>query len=112
MLYALYLLLLSRAGSFAEVLWLQGLNAVATAALMAIPISYMQEAIRGRVGLSTSLLDVVGVASGLLAAGIFALATAGGGYQPALVAAALLAAAGATVVLVAHARPRRRLAAD
>ena len=52
------LLLLSRAGSVAEVLWLQPLNGLTTAALMSIPLAYMQEAIKGRVGLSTSLFDV------------------------------------------------------
>ena len=58
LLYAVYLVLISRAGSVTEILWLQLLNGPATAALLTIPISYLQDAIKGRVGLSTSLLDV------------------------------------------------------
>jgi MFS transporter, SET family, sugar efflux transporter len=69
LVYAVYLYLLGQAQTVVDVYWLQGFNAVATAGLMSIPISYMQEAIRGRVGLSTSLLDVSTVASRLIAAG-------------------------------------------
>src|SRR5690606_18076385 len=80
--FALSLFLLDQARIVTDVYWLQGFNAVATAGLMSMPISYMQEAIRGRVGLSTSLLDVVAVASPLIAAGIFGLVTAGARYLP------------------------------
>jgi predicted MFS family arabinose efflux permease len=103
LLYALYLVLLSRAGSVSDVLWLQLINGPATAALMSIPISYMQDAIRGRVGLSTSLLDVVGVISSLTAAALFGVLTATAPNYPLLfVVAAGLAAAGAAVLFAAH----------
>lgn len=102
-LYAVYLLLLSKASSVADVLWLQGLNAIATAALISIPISYMQEAIRGRVGLSTSLMDVVRVISMMMAAGVFALVSVRIGYSAVFVAAGALAIGGAVALSLAHA---------
>ena len=103
LLYAVYLLLLSRAGSITEVLWLQLINGPATAALMSIPISYMQDAIRGRVGLSTSLLDVIGVVSALASAALFgALTVAGPNYPLLFVVAGGIAAAGAAVLFAAH----------
>lgn len=111
-LYAVYLLLLSRANSVADVLWLQGLNAIATAALISIPISYMQEAIRGRVGLSTSLMDVVRVISTMIAAGVFALVSVRIGYPAVFVAAGALAVGGAVVLSLAHAPWGKHAGAD
>lgn len=103
LLFAAYLVLLSRATSITEVLWLQLLNGPATAALMSIPISYMQEAIKGRVGLSTSLLDVVSVVAGLGAATLFgALTFATPNYPVLFVVAAALAIAGAAILFTAH----------
>jgi MFS transporter, SET family, sugar efflux transporter len=103
LLYAVYLVLLSRAGSVTEVLWLQLINGPATAALMSIPISYLQEAIRGRVGLSTSLLDVSFVLSALVGAAIFGAVTAAGpDYPLLLVIAAGLSAIGAVMLFTAH----------
>ena len=75
-LYAVYLVLLTRAGSVSDVLWLQLINGPAMAALMSIPMSYMQDAIRGRVGLSTSMLDLAYLISSLSAAAIFGAMTA------------------------------------
>src|SRR5690606_41351488 len=88
-----------------------GFNAVARAGLMSIPISYMQEAIRGRVGLSTSLLDVVIVASRLIAAGLFGFVAASGGYLPIFGIAAALSLGGVAVLYLAHGVIRRRPAA-
>lgn len=103
LLYGLYMLLLSRAGSVADVLWLQLINGPATAALMSIPISYMQDAIRGRVGLSTSLLDVVNVISALISAALFGALTATAPNYPLLFAvAASLSTAGAVVLFATH----------
>lgn len=103
LLYAVYLVLLSRAGSVSDVLWLQLINGPATAALMSIPISYLQEAIRGRVGVSTSLLDVSFVISALAGAAIFgAVTVAGPNYPPLLVIAGALAAVGAAILFTAH----------
>ncbi|HVY20420.1 MAG TPA: MFS transporter [Bauldia sp.] len=105
LIYALYLLLVANAHSVSGVLWLQGLNAAATAGLMAIPLAYLQEAIRGRIGLSTSLLDVVGVVARIGTAAVFALVTGGGGNYPAVFnVAAGFAVVGAAVLFLAHAR--------
>lgn len=101
-LYAVYLVLLSKVTTFTGLLWLQGLNAIATAALVSIPISYMQEAIKGRVGLSTSLLDVAAVAANMAAAGLFALVLARSGYSSVFVVGAVLAVLGAGLLVVAH----------
>lgn len=101
LLYAIYVYLAGNVGSVAELLWLQGLNGLATAALVSLPISYVQEAIRGRVGLSTSLLDVIFVASSLLAAGAFALFTARNHYLPIFDVAAVVGLAGAIVMALA-----------
>ena len=106
-LFGVYLFLLGQVHTMTEVYWLQILNGITTAGLMSIPISYMQEAIRGRVGLSTSLLDVMFVGSALLSAGIFAIATTTG-YLPLFGISALLALGGAAIMAGAHAvlRPR------
>ena len=103
LLYAVYLGLLSRAGSTTEVLWLQLLNGPATAALLTIPISYLQDAIKGRVGLSTSLLDVVHVVAVLISATLFGVLTASVQNYPLLiVAAAGMSCAGAVILFAAH----------
>jgi len=103
LIYALYLFLLSRAGSVTEVLWLQLLNGPATSALLSTPISYLQDAIKGRVGLSTSLLDVTHVVSALATAAIFgALTAAAPNYPLLMVAAAGLSVAGAAILFAAH----------
>lgn len=103
LLYAVYLVLISRAGSVADVLWLQLLNGPATASLLTIPISYLQDAIKGRVGLSTSLLDVSHVAAGLASAAVFGALTATvQNYPLLLVVAAGLSCAGAAILFIAH----------
>lgn len=106
-IYALYLYLLSNVTTFSGLLWLQGLNAIATAALMSIPISYMQEAIRGRVGLSTSLHDVVGVVSQLIAAGLFAAIVVQADYGSVFFYAAIISAIGAVLLVAVHSVPSR-----
>jgi MFS family permease len=103
LLYAVYLVLISRAGSVTEVLWLQLLNGPATAALLTIPISYLQDAIKGRVGLSTSLLDVAHVVAGLATAALFGALTATvQDYPLVMVVAAGMSAAGAVALFTAH----------
>ena len=102
-LYAIYLLLLMRATSITDVLWLQLINGPAMAALMSIPMSYMQDAIRGRVGLSTSLLDIVYLVSSLTSAALFgAMTAATKDYHVVFAAAAGLAVSGAAVLFAAH----------
>lgn len=112
LIYGLYMVLMTQAQSIADVFWLQVPCAVAIAVLMSVPISYMQEVIRGRVGLSTSLLDVTFVASGLLSAGIFGLLAAPDRYLDLFWVAGGLAAAGALVLVIAHNFVERPAAAE
>lgn len=102
LIYGLSMLLMTQAQSVVDVFWIQVPVAIAIAVLMSVPISYMQEAIRGRVGLSTSLLDVTYVASGLMSAGLFGLLAAPDRYLDLFWVAAGLAAVGAVVLVIAH----------
>jgi len=79
-IYALYLFAMIFAKTPQQVLWLQIPNAVATAALVSLTISYMQDSIKGQVGLSTSLIDVVTVAATFLTAGAFRLTVSDHSY--------------------------------
>lgn len=110
LLYGVFIALASNAGSVAEVLWLQPLNGISTAALMSIPISYMQDAIKGRVGLSTSIMDVVAIGSILIGASIFGALTTGGTYQQVLVAAAAIAITGGATMFASVIWKRRSAA--
>lgn len=103
LIYALYLLLLFYAQSVWQVYVLQGLNAIATAALLSITISYMQEAIKGRVGLSTSLMDVVTVVSTFTASAAFAALSSQESYTNIFVAASILSFAGAGTIALSRA---------
>lgn len=107
LLYALYLGLVFFSHSVANVLWLQGLNAIATAAVVSIPISYLQETIKGRLGLSTALLDVVTVVGSMSASGIFALFSTHGSYLPVFAAASILCVAGAAAMLISRSAQSR-----
>lgn len=111
LIYGIYMALLYHAGSVTDVFWLQVLKAISTSALLSITISYMQDAIRGRMGLSTSLLDVVGVGSNMAAAAVFAVVATGAGYLAILLGGAALSVAGALILIVAHGVVERRLVA-
>jgi MFS family permease len=111
LIYGVYLVLMTQVHTVLEVFVLQVPCAVAIAALMSVPISYMQEAIRGRVGLSTSLLDVTIVVSGLLSAGLFGVFAGPDHYFDLFWIAGGLAAAGAVVLMVAHNVVERRAVA-
>jgi MFS transporter, SET family, sugar efflux transporter len=105
--FALYFGLMFFVGSFVQVLLLQPIAAVSIAALLSINISYLQEAIPGRVGLSTSLVDVTRVVSVWAAAAVFSL-NSGETYASLMPIAALLCLCGATLMLFAR-RERRRV---
>ena len=109
-LYALYLFLVSQAQSVSDVLWLQGLNGIAMAALMSVNISYLQDAIKGRVGLSTSLMDVVAIAATLLSSAAFGLFSAGADYRVVITGGAGCAMAGALIMLAGNTGRLRRVA--
>ncbi|MHA6298862.1 MFS transporter [Devosia sp. CAU 1758] len=78
--------------------WLLLLNGLGTAALMSVNIPYIQEAIKGRVGLSTSLMDIVAIGANLLGAAGFGILASGGNYRLALGVAAGLSVAGAAIM--------------
>lgn len=110
---AVFIGLASRLTSVTELYWLLFLNGLGTAALMSVNISYIQEAIKGRVGLSSSLMDVVAIAANLLGATAFGLLAANGDYRFALGVAAAIAAIGAAIMALGNlgrlgmlARPR------
>ena len=105
-LFALYFGLMLFVGSFLQVVLLQAIAAVAIAALLSINISYLQEAIPSRVGLSTSLVDLSRVVSVWIAAAVFSL-NAGATYTPFMAVAALLSLAGAGLMLLAGRSSRR-----
>lgn len=104
-LFALYFGLMLFVGSFLQVILLQAIAAVAIAALLSINISYLQEAIPSRVGLSTSLVDVSRVVSVWIAAAAFSL-NSGTTYAPFMAVAALLSLGGAGLMLLAGRRRR------
>lgn len=70
---AAYFLGVATATSVLQVMLLKGIAAVAIAALLSIDISYLRDAIKGRVGPSTSHIDMSRVGAVLAASGIFAL---------------------------------------
>lgn len=100
-IFALYFGLMLFVGSFLQVVLLQAIAAIAIAALLSINISYLQEAIPSRVGLSTSLVDLSRVVSVWVAAAVFSL-NSGTTYTPFMAVAALLSLAGAVLMLLAR----------
>lgn len=98
--FAAYLFLLGQADTVTEVFWLQGLNALAISGLLTMIISYTQEAIKGRVGLSTSLLDVMTLIAGFVTAGLIALFATEAHYNNVLIALAGFAIVGAALLFV------------
>ncbi|QQR35459.1 MFS transporter [Devosia oryziradicis] len=112
LLLGVYILLVSQARSVMDVFLLQAINGIAAAALLSVTISYMQDAIKGRVGLSTSLMDVVGISATLAGAAVFGVLSAGGDYQLLLVAAAGFAVVGGLVMLAGNTRQLRMAPAD
>lgn len=99
---ALFIGLSSQLTDVSTLFWLLFLNGLGTAALMSVNIAYVQDAIKGRVGLSTSLMDIVAIGAQLLGAGAFGLLAAGGDYRFALLVAAALSLLGAGVMALGN----------
>lgn len=112
LLLGVYILLVSQARSVMDVFLLQAINGIAAAALLSVTISYMQDAIKGRVGLSTSLMDVVGIGATLFGATVFGVLSAGGDYRLVLVAAGCIAFAGGLVMLAGNLKQLRLAPTD
>lgn len=105
--FAIYMGLMGQAQTMHQVYLLQGINAIATAALVSITISYMQETIKDRVGLSTSLMDAVTVVAMLIASALFGLMPADAGYLPLFTIAAGISLAGAVFLTAAQIAKKR-----
>lgn len=101
-LFAAYLSLVYFATSSKEVLVLQILNGVAAAALISVSISYLQEAIPGRLGLSTSLIDVVSIAATFLSGAAFAFVTTSVQYRQVFIVGAAAAFLGILFIGLAY----------
>ncbi len=99
---AVFIGLASTLSSVSELFWLLALNGLGTAALMSVNIAYVQDAIKGRVGLSTSLMDVVAIGANLLGAAAFGLLAAGGDYRFALMIAAGISVLGAAIMALGN----------
>jgi SET family sugar efflux transporter-like MFS transporter len=98
-LLALFMVGAAMSPSLPVFYWLLILNGFATAALMGLNISYVQEAIKGRIGLSTSLLDVIAISANLLGATAFGVLTSGGDYRFALMIGAGVAVLGGVIMV-------------
>ncbi|HWV21142.1 MAG TPA: MFS transporter [Devosia sp.] len=99
---AVFIGLVSILTNMTALYWLLVLNGLGTAALMSVNIAYVQDAIKGRVGLSTSLGDVVAIAANLLGAMAFGVLTSGGNYRFALMVAAGVSVAGAAIMALGN----------
>lgn len=99
---AVFIGLTSQLNTVSELFWLLVLNGLGTAALMSVNISYIQDAIEGRVGLSTSLMDIVAIAANLVGATAFGLLAAQGDYRLTLGVAAGVAAIGAATMALGN----------
>lgn len=99
---AIFIGLASQLSSVNSLFWLLFLNGLGTAALMSVNISYVQDAIKGRVGLSTSLMDIVAIGAQLVGAGAFGVLASGGDYRFALLVAALLSLAGGAILALGN----------
>ncbi|SMQ62404.1 Predicted arabinose efflux permease, MFS family [Devosia lucknowensis] len=99
---ALFIGLASQLTNVNVLFWLLFLNGLGTAALMSVNISYVQDAIKGRVGLSTSLMDLVAIGANLLGAGAFGLLASSGDYRTTLIIAAAIAVVGAATMAIGN----------
>ncbi|MBB95440.1 MAG: MFS transporter [Rhodobacteraceae bacterium] len=91
-LYVVYLVWLAHALSPGAVIAASVVGGIGAAAIISLPLGYLQDLIADRPGLSSSLLSINMFLAGALAAGLFALGTSLGGYPT---VALLGAAAGA-----------------
>ncbi|GLQ54006.1 MFS transporter [Devosia nitrariae] len=101
-LLGVYILLVLRAATVMDVLILQVVNGVAASALLSINISYVQDTIKGRIGLSSSLMDVIAILATLGGAALFGTLSAGSDYRQVLWAAAAIAILGGVVMGVGN----------
>lgn len=99
---ALFMALISILTDLTVFYWLLLLNGLGTAALMSVNIPYIQDAIKGRVGLSTALMDVTAIGANLVGAAGFGVLASGGNYRLTLGVAAALSVLGAAIMALGN----------
>jgi SET family sugar efflux transporter-like MFS transporter len=92
---AVFLACVSQAPSITVIYGCLVINAIGVAIVQSQNIAYAQEAIKGRVGLSTSLIDLMGICTNLLSALAFAVLMSFDDYRLAIGAAACFSLIGA-----------------
>lgn len=102
--YALYLALMPVLAPFAWVWVLPFLAGLAGAAILTLPIAYLQDLMSNRPGTSSSLMAVQKVAADSFGAAAFAIGTGLGGYGLAALIGAAVAVAGCAGLLLADRR--------
>ncbi|WP_082666071.1 MFS transporter [Aureimonas sp. AU4] len=103
-IYAVYLVLLGLAASPWHLYALTGISGFGAAALISIPITYLQDLVRGRPGLGSSLISVNFFMSGGVAAAIFALGTHVASYGGTSVIGGAATLAGGAMILALDGR--------
>jgi MFS transporter, SET family, sugar efflux transporter len=105
-IYAAFLVLLWPLAPTAAVWLLPVLGGMGGAAILTLPIPYLQDLMADRPGTGSSLIAVQKVTADLLCAGAFTLGTALGGYALVAWLGAAMAIAGAGLLLVLDQRQR------
>ena len=98
LIFAVYMFALSQVISVWQVYALTIVNGCAASAILSLPISYFQNLIKDRPGLSTTLISINGFVANSLRAMVFALATLVTNYQGVMFVGGIMFIAGAAVV--------------
>lgn len=106
-IYVAYLALLGIVSSPWQVYALTLPSGIGAAALISIPITYLQDLIEDQPGLGSSLISVNIFLSAAIGALLFAAGTAVSGYAGTSIAAAVVGAAGAGLLMFFHRGKRR-----
>jgi len=106
LIYCLYLVLLSFASAPWQIYALVLINACGAAAILSVPITYLQDLIADRPGLGSSLVSVNTFIANGISASIFAAGTAFTGYSGTALFAAIVGLASVGLLLFLERAPR------
>ncbi|MBZ9789515.1 MFS transporter [Rhizobium sp. 3T7] len=106
LIYCLYLVLLSFASAPWQIYALVLINACGAAAILSVPITYLQDLIADRPGLGSSLVSVNTFIANGISASIFAAGTAFTGYSGTALFAAIVGLASVGLLLYLERAPR------
>ncbi len=98
-LYLVYLTLVAQSEAVWQLYLASMIAGFAAAGIISLPISYLLDLIRGRPGLSASLIAVNMFLGGAFGAGMFAIGTAVGGYPAAAILSGIGGVVGAALLL-------------